>query len=306
MSYERQSSHAGSWYTKNGRELDNQLQEFLEAAANDISFVLPDSESSTTTKALIVPHAGFSYSGPTAGYGYQFLRNLGPHIKNIFVLGPSHHVHLSKCGISGASILHTPIAPLRVNQDIRTQLLATGKFIPTTQDIDEEEHSIEMHLPFIAKILKDSARTESIQIVPIMVGHLSEHATSGYVAELRPFFEDQANIFVVSSDFCHWGKRFSFSVFDDREAPTICQFITQLDHTGMDLIAAQDRAGFMRYLDSTNNTICGRHPIALLLALMEVSSVKVDAKFVKYAQSSAAMTHQDSSVSYATCVVSLK
>ena len=119
--YTRRAYHAGSWYSSNRRQLDEQLTQFMVDAAQDM-------ESKTKQKtgkgqaqplrASIVPHAGYSYSGPTAGYSYHEIQQeiqktnssnnstgTTPPIRTILVLHPSHHVALSRCDVSGAATI---------------------------------------------------------------------------------------------------------------------------------------------------------------------------------------------------------
>ena len=84
------------------------------------------------------------------------------------------------------------------------------------------------------------------------------------------------------------------------------EFISWMDGEGMKVIESQDRAGFLDYLSTTGNTICGRHPITLFLSLLEflnVSGKATQIKFLRFSQSSAALTSAYSSVSYSSAVV---
>ena len=115
-------------------------------------------------------------------------------------------------------------------------------------------------MPFIHKIFSDSGRTADLKLVPLMVGDVPESKYKSYAEVLLPLFMDERTVFIVSSDFCHWGERFRFThKFDDE--PVIHRSIERLDRQGMSLIEAQSFNDFTRYLDSTENTICGRHPI---------------------------------------------
>ena len=133
------------------------------------------------------------------------------------------------------------------------------------------------------------------------------------------------NCFQGSSDFCHWGKRFDYyylpgavsdliAVYLLLESDPIHKGIEELDRAGMDAIETQDPGKFYDYLDRTDNTICGRHPIGILLQVtsiqykvtgkaMKHSGLKFDTKFVAYAQSNKCNSKKDSSVSYAAGVV---
>jgi MEMO1 family protein len=105
--------HAGSWYENDARALSRTLQSYLDSAARD---------STTTTsniqlRALLCPHAGYSYSGPTAAHAYLHLRQAleqqgSTPIEHILMLHPAHHVYLQGCAVSGASVLETPLGDL--------------------------------------------------------------------------------------------------------------------------------------------------------------------------------------------------
>jgi AmmeMemoRadiSam system protein B len=79
-----------------------------------------------------------------------------------------------------------------------------------TREVDENEHSIEMQLPYIAHLMKGRACT----LVPIMVGATSPEKEAEFARVLAPFFDDPKNFFVISSDFCHWGERFDYTEYD--------------------------------------------------------------------------------------------
>ena len=113
-------------------------------------------------------------------------------------MGPSHHAYLRKCSISGASELQTTVGHMGVDAGARDALLATGLFDTTTQQVDEEEHSIEMHLPFLAFVL---ASSPGAMVVPILVGQLSDSSAAQYAQTLQPFFEDPGTLFVISRYF---------------------------------------------------------------------------------------------------------
>ncbi len=100
--------------------------------------------------------------------------------------------------------------------------------------------------------------------MPVLVGSLSKDAEAQYGTLFSKYFDDPANFFVISSDFCHWGKRFSFTYYEPNDGP-IYKSIENLDRQGMDAIEAQDLDRWYTYLKKYKNTICGRHPIGILL-----------------------------------------
>jgi len=285
---ERAATHAGSWYSERRDELATQLEGWLTAA----------DECAGAARAIIAPHAGYSYSGPTAAWAYKHVQHAS--IRRIFVLGPSHNVYTPRCAVTRCVKYKTPLGDIPIDRETCDQLLGTGMLDEMELAVDEREHSIEMHLPYIMQVMGD----RPFMLVPVLVGALADEAEAQYGRLLAPHLLRPENLFVISSDFCHWGRRFRFQHYD-RAAGEIWQSVEALDRRGMALIEAQDAAGFSAYQKEFGNTICGQHPIAVLLhALAHCrQSVRHALRFVRYAQSSHCRTMSDSSVSYASAIV---
>ena len=241
-------THAGSWYTDDPSQLRAQLTQWLADA--------PARDESTHVRAIIAPHAGYSYSGPTAAYAYKQLKP--ERIKRVFVLGPSHHVYLKGCALPGLDTYATPLGDIPVDKGTLEALYATGQFEQMRQSVDEDEHSIEMHLPYLVHVMEGQAWS----IVPVLVGALDTAAEERFGALFADFLNDPGTLFVASSDFCHWGRRFQYQHYDESKG-AIYQSIEHLDKWGMQLIEEQKTKDFAEYLQSTGNTICGRHPISV-------------------------------------------
>lgn len=286
----RRASHAGSWYSDSVKELGKQLETWLGEA--DLTH--------GPARAIIAPHAGYQYCGACGAAAY---RQVSPVVvRRVFILGPSHHVRLAGCALSTATKYRTPFYDLTIDKQIYAELDATGQFEWMNMTVDEDEHSIEMHLPFIAKVMEDFK--DSFTIVPVLVGSLLPERESQYGNLLSKYLGDPQNLFVVSSDFCHWGQRFRYTYYD-RSCGDIFQSIQKLDKAGMDIIETLNPQAFTDYLKKYGNTICGRHPIGVLLnAIQHLQKSNNGApgmslKFLKYAQSSQCYNMSDSSVSYA-------
>ena len=87
-------------------------------------------------------HAGYSYSGKTAAFGYV---DVDPDaVETVFLLGPSHHVYLEGCALSKASVYRTPVGDITVDVDLCNELAGSGKFKRMSIDVDQDEHSLEM------------------------------------------------------------------------------------------------------------------------------------------------------------------
>jgi hypothetical protein len=111
----REASHAGSWYDDDEATLDERLSGWLDDATTT-AVGSSSSDNSTTTqllKAIISPHAGFRYSAATAAFAYKAID--ASKYDRVFILGPSHHYHLKKCGLTSTSIYKTPVGNLKVD-----------------------------------------------------------------------------------------------------------------------------------------------------------------------------------------------
>ncbi|KAJ2547822.1 hypothetical protein EV175_005064 [Coemansia sp. RSA 1933] len=335
----RKATHAGSWYSADSEQLDSELQGWLDDVPGSICEIEPEGTHCPApvpgARAIIGPHAGLSYSGATAAYAYRCIDV--SKVRRVFLLGPSHHVYLESCALSGCVEYQTPLGNIKVDREAIDELRSKpGGDAWQTMGIgaDEDEHSLEMHLPFIYKTFE--ASIDQIRLVPIMVGNLRFAKERQFGEMLAPYLASEENMFIISSDFCHWGNRFRFTLYRESEhsraihlgtrprndAPgklPIWKSIQNLDWAGMREIARLDHRAFAQYLEETNNTICGRHPISVLLAAVNAlySREQLDdaltgtaadgprLRFVKYDHSSKVHSSRDSSVSYASAYLYL-
>lgn len=286
-------------------ELDSYLGESITTATNK-----------NHVKALVSPHAGYRYSGPTAAWGFKNIDCNA--VDRIFVLGPSHHVYLNKCALPQPNVskYDTPFGKIDLDLKVLTDLRQTGQFATLSNSQDEDEHSIEMQLPYIKYCMGQKPFT----LVPIVVGSVSPASEARFGQLLAQYFDDESTLFIISSDFCHWGTRFQY-------APTSCPHVARacngvglpapryhpeqhpvngtieaLDRWGMSFVSNQDVQGFQRYLEEQGNTICGRHPICVLLEILRHSRTQCTIRFVHYSHSQAMPSRpgpDDSCVAYA-------
>lgn len=223
------------------------------------------------------------------------------------------------------ALLNSP-GDLTLDKTTIAELRATSRFTTMSIDTDEAEHSLEMHLPYIHKMLSRTFSPDSTPpLVPILVGSTSPAVEKEYGAILAPYLADPTNIFVVSSDFCHWGLRFGYTYYLPRSDPSsgyslgrkstpssstpIHESIGTLDHLSMRAVESGSHDAFLANLRETGNTVCGRHPIGVVMSAMEVlkaqkqgieEETKRQFRFVRYERSSECVKVGDSSVSYAS------
>ncbi|KAG9228184.1 MEMO1 family [Amylocarpus encephaloides] len=322
----RAASHAGSWYKRSPSVLALELEEYLAAVPSSINqqeLPIP------SARVIIAPHAGYDYCADNAAWAYKSL-DLS-NATRVFLLGPSHTMYLSGCAITGNAKYATPFGDLIVDKATVAELQATGKFDTIPHDVDEDEHSLEMHCPYIYTMLSKHFKTpeEHPTLVPVMVGNTSPSTETEYGNIFAPYLADPTSVFVVSSDFCHWGSRFQYTYYlpnspSSREGrslrrrdatptdPPIHESIEKLDRMSMDAIEAGKHGGFLDNLQQTNNTVCGRHPIGVVMAAIDglrdagrVPSDRGYFKFTQYSRSSDPVDASDSSVSYASAYATI-
>ena len=229
----RGASHAGSWYSASATALTSQLDHWLAQVPDEIPGIgkLPLSGA----RVVISPHAGYAYSGPCAAWAYKCL-DLS-NAKRIFILHPSHHHHLSTAALPSVQAYETPLSSNPLPLDLETiehlsSLTATTsqnrpvKFTTMSADVDEAEHSGEMQLPYIHRLLQKHfpGQPESSYppLVPIMIGSTNPATEAALGKILAPYMVDESNVFAISSDFCHWGSRFGYTYYlPDAPSPAV-------------------------------------------------------------------------------------
>jgi AmmeMemoRadiSam system protein B len=273
------AAHADSWYPTGPA-----LASMLADAASRVQAA----PSAGLVRAIVVPHAGYRYCVQTSMHAFAQLR---PELYDrVFVLGPSHSTPIACCTIADATSAESPLGPIPFDTDAVAALLAEHPklFEKLDRRTAEIEHSLEMEFP----LLKFVFQAAPFKIVPIMVGSIGPAKCCEVAAALKKFAEPRT-LFVISSDFCHWGDRFRYTYLP--EVPgEVWQKIERLDRWATERISTGDPAEFACYLDETRNTICGRHPILIMMHLFPGSRIE----WPHYSQSSNITSRHDSSVSY--------
>jgi hypothetical protein len=145
-------------------------------------------------KAIIAPHAGYQYSGPTAAHAYRLLERRRAQIHRVILLGPAHRVYLQGMGLPSVDVFTTPLGDVPLDKTGIRQALE----MPGTQISDEahaEEHSLEVHLPFLQAVL------DEFEFVPIVVGDCPAPEVQ---ALLEALWGGDETLVVVSSDLSHF------------------------------------------------------------------------------------------------------
>jgi AmmeMemoRadiSam system protein B/AmmeMemoRadiSam system protein A len=266
------SAIAGSWYPNDSEALKKQFNEFLEK-----SDVIPRKD----LIALILPHAGYAYSGKTACAG---LKTIARGYKRIIVIGPSHRVRMEEVfSVPRVTHYETPLGQTPLDVEFINKLLEYPVFqnVPRTH---EHEHSVQIEVPLLQ--LKDSG----FKLVPIVAGGCSLETIKRAGAILKSMIDEQT-LLVASSDFVHYGASYKYVPF----TKNIPEQIKKLDMDAFEFIKALDAKGFLEYRQKTGATICGYVPVALLVSMLDKST---KAELIEYATSGEYEGDYSRSVSY--------
>ena len=182
----RMPAVAGSFYPENTEQLQRQVTGFLNEK-------LPEN---IVAKALIVPHAGYCYSGVIAGRGFSYLQQNKSAIKRVILLGPSHRVALKGCAVPSSDIFTTPLGNIKVDQPSCNQLQEKHLAICSDQ-AHQWEHALEVQLPFLQSCLDD------FELIPIVIGSCDPNLVSTLISALLKERTEET-IVVVSTDLSHF------------------------------------------------------------------------------------------------------
>jgi AmmeMemoRadiSam system protein B len=166
-------------------------------------------------KALIVPHAGYIYSGATAAMAYASLAPLRQQIKRVVLLGPTHRVAVNGIAPPETTAFATPLGNIPLDLDAITQLRDLPQIVFSDR-VHAQEHSLEVHLPFLQRVLGD------FKLVPLAVGEAGPEAVAEVLDHL---WGGPETLIVISSDLSHF-LNYSAAQQVDRNT---CQHILQLD-----------------------------------------------------------------------------
>jgi len=178
--------------------------QFYPAAANELASTLDDLFKKAAPRkiqgdviALIVPHAGYVFSGSVAASGFNQLDPVKKY-ENVFLLGSSHRIAFEGASVYASGDFITPLGTVKVNKSITADLVHKYNFFSDRTDAHMQEHSLEVQLPFLQNKLG-----AGFQLVPIVIGTQSPEVCKKIADALRPYLQSK-NLFVISTDFSHY------------------------------------------------------------------------------------------------------
>ncbi len=187
MSPTRAPAVAGFFYPEDSAELESAVAGYLAAVPATPS-------DAPVPKALIVPHAGYVYSGPIAASGYARIAGQRQTIRRVVLLGPSHRIPLRGLAASDADAFDTPLGAVRLDREVIDEILDFPQ-VQILEAAHRDEHSLEVQLPFLQYVLED------FSLVPLSVGDAEPEEVGEVIERL---WGGPETLFVVSSDLSHY------------------------------------------------------------------------------------------------------
>ncbi len=233
---------AGSFYPENSSNLSSTIEQYLSNA---------DVEMEREIFGVISPHAGYIYSGQTAAFAYGALQNKKK--KLVILLGPSHRYYVKGFSIYDRGEWETPLGKVKIDEDFASKLKSHSKLIVNEPKAHSQEHSLEVQVPFLQKVLKD------FKIVPIVFSTDQSSLLQLLGEALSEELENRKDWVIVASTDLYHGYNYSKA---KEVTDKVNKYVSSLDYQGL---LEYDRE--MRELGVC--AACGCSSIAVLLQVMK-------------------------------------
>jgi len=248
---DREPAVAGQFYPADPWELRNQLKDLYARAKPSKGF--------KDVVAVIVPHAGYVFSGKVAASGFNQI-DPEKEYENIFIIGSSHQVAFDGAAVYTHGNFKMPMGTVEVNTKLAQELIKKHPIFTDRRDAHKYEHSLEVQLPFLQYRLK-----KSFKIVPIVIGTHSPEMCSKIAQALKPFLGPK-NLFVISTDLSHYPR------YEDA---------VKVDRLTLEAIASNAPEVLLRTLEENDRkniphlatSLCGWTSVLTLLYMTERSPV---------------------------------
>lgn len=228
----RQARYQGRFYPGSQDQLSRMIDKLVRQGGD-----AGEKMGAGRLKALIMPHAGYIYSGSTAGYGAALIRGQG--YKKVIIIGPDHRIGFSGCSVSRADAWQTPLGRVALHSDART-LLGRPDLFHFHAGSDRLEHSVEVVLPFV------QASLDEFSLVPVVAGFCDVKQTAPAIEALL----DRDTLLIASSDLSHY---LSYGAAVEKDRDTIRMIMD----------------GDTRGLQKADNAACGKIPVLMLMDIAQ-------------------------------------
>ncbi len=246
-----ESTIAGSWYPGTDREIRAVCGNWEKAAG------LGSEAASPGSNVLVLPHAGWAYSGEIAWSAVQAVR--GAKFRRVVVLAPSHRAWIENRLVAPESgDVSTPLGRIAVDREWLDRLALVAP-VARNDRVHAAEHSAQIEFPLIQLALG-----EGFSVVPLVMGSFGEDQMAMCARALARLM-DAETLLVISSDFTHYGDDFSYTPYGRDGGEEVRRKVAAADAEAFSLAADCDADGFASFIRRTGATICGHVPIELAL-----------------------------------------
>lgn len=241
----REPAVAGSFYSQDAEELAMMVDAFLEGVE----------DRGGEPIALIVPHAGYAYSGWVAAYAFKELE--GTAYETIVIIAPNHHyAGFDQISVYARGGFRTPLGYIPIDEGIAQALVAADERIVFDPEVHGSEHAIEVELPFLQRIY------QAFEIVPIIIGQPSEESIDVLTDALVPLLLDRRALVIASSDMSHYPSYEDANTVDTAT-------LAAIETMNPDLVSATIRNNMNRGVPNLYTCLCGE---AAVLTVMKVAT----------------------------------
>ena len=203
---------ASMFYPGGTAELRDTVQDYLQSSGLEENvFQLKKGETSEL-RALIVPHAGYIYSGKVAASAFKLLQEIPKRFKRVLLLGPAHRVWIQGAAFPGSDYFDTPLGEIALDKVLMEKLLGDYSWISVNDEAHAEEHCLEVQLPFLQETLC------KFELLPLVVG---ETKTEELAELIQQFSKDEETLIVISTDLSHFHDYQTAQEIDARTANAI-------------------------------------------------------------------------------------
>ena len=264
-----ESTIAGSWHPGNAQAIR------AMADAWEKSTVPDEAPAPANPNILILPHAGWAYSGEVAWRAVRQIRNAP--FRRVILLAPSHRAWIENRLVAPeADALSTPLGEIKIDRDWLNRLALLAPVI-RNNPIHAAEHATQIEYPLLQLAL-----SKGFSIVPLIMGTFGTDQMNMCARALAQLM-DSESLLVISSDFTHYGEAFSYTPYGTGGGDDVRTHVAATDAEAVSYITHCDANGFTALIKRTGATICGHIPIELALRAVPSGTSFVR---LKYATSS--------------------
>lgn len=262
---------SGQFYSSDKNYLSIQIDNFFKNVKDDPSLKEKD------IKALIVPHAGYIYSGQVASFAFKAIKE--KKFDAVIILAPSHFYAFRGVSVYKEGLFRTPLGDIQVDSPLAQKLISYDEKIDFIPQAFEKEHSLEVELPFLQKSL------ENLKIVPVILGQIDYSDAVMVAKAIREITKDKKVLIVASTDLSHY-HQYSQAI--------------QMDTKTISYINNLDSFGLWQSEIKSQTELCGLFPVLVLLNYAKELGLSTDV--LNYANSGDVTGDKSAVVGYSSII----